>query len=258
MAKPTRVLFVSGEVSPFAKVSDLADLVRLLPEKLQESGDYEVRIMMPRYGTISERRNRLHEVIRLSGAEVPMGEQTETLKVKVASIPGIRLQVYFMDSRAYFKRKGVFGEKPGKDFEDNAERALFFGRAALETIKNLGWSPDIVHAFGTMSGLVPLLLRSEYASEPLFADARIVFTPCSEPAEANFPEALSAAVEVPNGVSLADRHVNDIGLSYADLTAYAFGHANGNGNDTEFPEDSEGLIEFARGLYEQVLNGVPA
>src|SRR5690554_2200332 len=125
MANPTRVLFVSGEVTPFAKVSDLADLVRQLPEKLQESGDFEVRIMMPRYGTISERRNRLHEVIRLSGAEIPMGEASETLKVKVASIPGIRLQVYFMDNRAYFKRKGVFGDKQGHDFEDNAERALF-------------------------------------------------------------------------------------------------------------------------------------
>ena len=258
MANPTRVLFVSGEVSPFAKVSDLADLVRLLPEKLQESGEYEVRIMMPRYGTISERRNRLHEVIRLSGTEVPMGEQHETLKVKVASIPGIRLQVYFMDNKAYFKRKGVFGEKQGKDFDDNAERALFFGRAALETIKNLGWQPDIVHAFGTMSGLVPLLLRTEYASEPLFADARIVYTPCSEPVKASFPDKLSAAINVPEGVSLADKHVGEIGLSYADLAAYATGHANGNGEAVEFPGDPDNLIEFARGLYEQALNGVPA
>ena len=258
MANPTRVLFVSGEVTPFAKVSDLADLVRQLPEKLQESGDYEVRIMMPRYGTISERRNRLHEVIRLSGAEIPMGDATKTLKVKVASIPGIRLQVYFMDNRAYFKRKGVFGDKQGKDFEDNAERALFFARASLETIKNLGWSPDIVHAFGTMSGLVPLLLRTEYAAEPLFADARIVFTPCSSPVEANFPASLASAVEVPDGVELSDRHVENIGATYADLSAYASGHANGNGSAAEFPDDPDALVDFARGIYDQALNGVPA
>ncbi len=257
MANPTRVLFVSGEVSPFAKVSELADLVRLLPEKLQESGDYEVRIMMPRYGMISERRNRLHEVIRLSGTEVPMGEQTETLKVKVASIPGIRLQVYFMDNRAYFKRKGVFGEKVGKDFDDNAERALFFARAALETIKNLGWRPDVVHAFGTMSGLVPFLLRTEYASEPLFEEARIVYTPGSQEVEATFPNTLEMAVDLPDGVELADRHVDDIGLSFADLSAHVAGHANGNGS-AAFPADPDDVIEFARGLYDQVLNSIAA
>src|SRR5690606_13465561 len=179
-------------------------------------------------GTISERRNRLHEVIRLSGAEIPMGEASETLKVKVASIPGIRLQVYFMDNRAYFKRKGVFSDKQGNEFEDNAERALFFARAALETIKNLGWNPDIVHAFGTMSGLVPLLLRTEYASEPLFAEARVVFTPCSSRVQANFPAALATAVTVPDVAEVADRHVEEIGKSFADQSAYAAGHANGD------------------------------
>src|SRR5690606_32960794 len=101
MANPMRILFVSDEVVPFTSSSVTANLVRLLPEQLQESGEYEVRIMMPRYGSISERKNRLHEVIRLSGTSIRMGQQSETLKVKVASIPGIRLQVYFMDNNAY-------------------------------------------------------------------------------------------------------------------------------------------------------------
>lgn len=257
MANPTRVLFVSGEVTPFARVSDLADLVRLLPEKLQESGEYEVRIMMPRYGTISERRNRLHEVIRLSGTEVSMGEQLETLKVKVASIPGIRLQVYFMDNKSYFKRKGVFGEKQGKSFDDNAERALFFGRASLETIKNLGWGPDIVHAFGPMSAFIPWLLRTEYAAEPLFEDARIVYTPGIGPVDAPVTPELASHLNLQEG-EVATADVSEIGLSYADLTAYAAGHANGNSDAITFPDDPDALVDFARSMYEQVRNEVTA
>ena len=257
MANPTRVLFVSGEVAPFAKVSDLGDLVRRLPERLHESGDYEVRIMMPRYGTISERRNRLHEVIRLSGTEVAMGDDAETLKVKVASIPGIRLQVYFMDNKAYFKRKGVFGDKQGKEFEDNAERALFFGRAALETIKNLGWGPDVVHAFGTMAGLVPMLLKNEYASEPLFQDVKVVYTPCPSRVAASFSvdDAQNLRLDSENG--LVDRHVTEIGVEHADLAAYLNGHENGSADASQFPADEEELLEYARSIYDQVL-GVPA
>jgi len=258
MTNPRRVLFVSGEVSPFAKVSDLADLVRQLPEKMQESGEFEVRIMMPRYGTISERRNRLHEVIRLSGTEVQMGGQKETLKVKVASIPGIRLQVYFMDNKTYFKRKGVFSDKTGTKFDDNAERALFFGRASIETIKNLGWEPDIVHAFGTMSGLVPMLLRTEYASDPLFDDVKTVFTPCKSEVEAVFSSEEAAHFGVPTAEEAADMHVTELGIAYADLIAFPAGQQNGVADATEFPLSGDDLLDFARGMYEQVSNGVPA
>ena len=159
MANAMRVLFISGEVAPFTKESSVANLARKLPEFVHDTGEFETRIMMPRYGIISERRNRLHEVIRLSGREIPMGDASHTLKVKVASIPGIRLQVYFMDSVHYFKRKGIVADRDGKLFEDNAERSLFFGRSALETIRNLGWRPDVVHAFGWISGLVPWLLK---------------------------------------------------------------------------------------------------
>ena len=129
-----RILYVSEEVAPFVCQSEIADLVRMLPEQLQERGDCEVRIMMPRYGLISERRNRLHEVIRLSGTAIQAGERTETLKVKVASIPGIRLQVYFMDNAHFFKRKGVHADQEGKTFEDNGQRALFFASSVFETI----------------------------------------------------------------------------------------------------------------------------
>ena len=130
--------------------------------------------MMPRYGTISERRNRLHEVIRLCGTSVPMGKSAQNLKVKVASIPGIRLQVYFMDNAHFFKRKGLHHDKQGNIFADNPERSLFFGRSVIETVRKLRWEPDIVHAVGWISGLLPYLLSSEYADEPLFKNSRVV------------------------------------------------------------------------------------
>ena len=132
---------------------------------------------MPRYGTVSERRNRLHEVIRLSGSEITLGDVTEELKVKVASIPGIRLQVYFMDNNFYFKRKGVFADRQGVLFPDNLDRAAFYARSVICTIRNLGWQPDLIHAFGWMSGFVPYVLRTEFGNDALFEESKVIYTP---------------------------------------------------------------------------------
>ncbi len=256
MSSPTRILFISGEVSPFAKRTEIANLVRTLPEKLQETGDYEMRIMVPRYGIISERRNRLHEVIRLSGSNIAMGDKSETLKVKVASIPGIRLQVYFMDNNRYFKRKGILSDKQGHVFEDNPERALFFGRSALQTICNLGWSPDVVHAFGWMSALIPLLLRTEYADNGLFENTRIVYTPD----ESTGNPVLSSENVSTFGLSCngkaTDRDLNDVGSAYADAIAFpSFLNPSSDGA-IQFSTDADEMTEQAASLYEQVLNGI--
>lgn len=257
MANPMRILFVSDEVAPFTEASTIAELVRQLPEQLQESGDYEVRIMMPRYGTISERRNRLHEVIRLSGTDVTMGEDTETLKVKVASIPGIRLQVYFMDNATYFKRKGLYADKNGKVFEDNAARALFFGRSALATIRNLGWSPNVVHAFGWMSGFVPMLLKEEFAEEALYAHSRAIYTP--NPVDFSLP--LTEPVLTKLGLSaderLTGRELSEAGAAYADAVILPPGSEEVDGT-ARFSEDPDALLQEARALYDEVLNEVPA
>lgn len=256
MANPMRILFVSDEVAPFTKTSVTAELVRTLPEQLQESGDYEVRLMMPRYGTISERRNRLHEVIRLSGTEIDMGTQTETLKVKVASIPGIRLQVYFMDNNSYFKRKGVYSDKQGNAFPDNPERALFFGRAALETIRNLRWRPDVVHAFGWMAGFVPMLLRTEYATEPLYEQVKSIFTPNDVGFQMPLTERHVKTLSLPEDV--LDRAPNAVGAAYADGVIYPATVTPTNGTQNRFSSNREEMIKEALALYEQVLNEVPA
>jgi starch synthase len=257
MANPTRILFVSGEVDPFTNISETAQLVRTLPEKLQETGNFETRIMMPRYGTISERRNRLHEVIRLSGTDIPMGEEHETLRVKVASIPGIRLQVYFMDNSRYFKRKGVFEDKHGKVFEDNAERALFFGRAVLATISNLGWGPDVVHAFGRMSAFLPLLLRTEYASEPLFEKAKVVYTPDNLPVDPVLSGAFIQEMALP-GDELDARSLSEVGRRFADAVAFPPSMEGLSNEAVRLSDDPNELLETITALYEQVQNEVPA
>ena len=254
MSTPTRVLFVAGEAAPFAELTDMAKLVRTLPEQLQEAAGYETRIMMPRYGTISERRNRLHEVIRLSGTEVPMGGEAETLKVKVASVPGVRLQVYFMDSARYFKRKGIFADKQGKTFEDNAERALFFGRAALETIRKLGWGPDVVHAFGSMSAFVPMLLRAEYGGDDLLKKAKSIYTPNDVDLDAALTPDFAEAMRLDGAL---EPTMTALGLAHADAVIYPPTLAPPDG-EAQLSADPDEMAAQATALYEQMLSEVPA
>ncbi len=249
MAHPTRVLLVVSEASPFTEESALGALLRSLPEKLQDSGRYEMRIMMPRYGVISERRNRLHEVIRLSGAELPVGSGKEALKVKVASIPGIRLQVYFMENPRFFKRKGTFVGREGEEYDDNAERALFFGRAALTTIRNLGWSPDIVHAAGWAAALVPYLVSQEYRGDALLGHARSIYTPDGHDALAPVDPALLVVDDGP---------VPDVGGA-ATLRQMAERYSKGVIFEPVPTVDPDALyVAEAMGRYEEILSSVEA
>lgn len=258
MANSTRILFVSDEVEPFSKSSATATLVRNLPEQLQSAGDYEIRIMMPRYGTISERKNRLHEVIRLSGTEIEMGDRTETLKVKVASIPGIRLQVYFMDNAHYFKRKGVYSNRQGDVFADNLERALFFGRASLATIRSLGWGPDVVHAFGWMSGFVPMLLRTEFASDELFDNAKAIFTPNEVAFEAAVDDGFAESESLAASSALVGKTPNEVGISHADAAIFPHTIQPTTSDALQFGQAKDDNVETARSVYDQLLSEVAA
>ena len=257
MAQPTRILFVTGEVEPFAKITETATLARQLPEQLQETGNYEARIMMPRYGTISERKNRLHEVIRLSGTNIPMGQVTETLKVKVASIPGIRLQVYFMDSVLFFKRKGLHTDKQGNLFDDNAERALFFCRSVIETLRKLMWKPDVIHAFGWISGLLPLLIQTEYAGEDLFENTKVIYTPDGINAEAHLSEDLAVAMNLAVNGEATGLELSEVGLKYADALAFPPSVEPSMADAVHFSIEPAEMTEQALALYEMLLNEVP-
>ena len=170
-----KVLFVSQEITPYIAENRLSKIGRYLPQGIQEKGK-EIRTFMPKYGCINERRNQLHEVIRLSGMNLIIDDTDHPLIIKVASIQSARMQVYFIDNDDYFQRKFLVSDASGREFEDNDERALFFARGVIETVKKLRWAPDIVHCHGWMSALVPVYLKSIYADDPLFLNQKIIYS----------------------------------------------------------------------------------
>jgi len=170
-----RILYVASEINPFLQTSEVADFVRKLPQEMQERG-MEIRILVPRFGLINERKNRLHEVVRLSGINISVGEEEKPLVIKVASIPNAKLQVYFIDNEDYFHRKSVFYDKENNWHDDNDERAIFFCKGVMQTVKKLGWAPDIVHCNDWMTSLIPLYLKTSFKNDPIFMKAKTVFT----------------------------------------------------------------------------------
>lgn len=170
-----RILFIAHEMSPYLELTDYAKTLSELVVKCNDS-NMEVRVIMPRFGVINERRHRLHEVVRLSGINVIIDNDDIPLLIKVASLPTARLQVYFMDNEEYFKRKAVFRDAEGNWFDDNAMRMVFFCKGALETVKKFGWPPDIIHCSGWMTSLIPVYLKTAYKKEPVFASAKCLYT----------------------------------------------------------------------------------
>ena len=170
-----RILYVASEINPFLQTSEVASFIRKLPQGMQERG-MEIRILVPRFGLINERKNRLHEVVRLSGINIAVGDEEKPLIIKVASIPNAKLQVYFIDNEDYFHRKFVFFDKENNFYADNDERAIFFCKGVIETVKKLGWAPDIVHCNDWMTSLIPMYLKSTYKNDPLFKNTKTVFT----------------------------------------------------------------------------------
>ncbi len=173
--KSVKVLFVSQEITPYLPENEMSHIGRYLPQGIQETGK-EIRTFMPRYGNINERRNQLHEVIRLSGMNLIIDDADHPLIIKVASIQSARMQVYFIDNEDYFQRKATMQDAAGKFFDDNDERMIFFARGVLETVRKLRWSPDIVHCHGWFTSLVPVYLKKAYREDPLFADSKVVFS----------------------------------------------------------------------------------
>ncbi len=174
-AQKKRILFVSSEMTPFLNESPVSAVARFLPQAIQEK-ENEIRVLVPRFGVINERRNRLHEVVRLSGINISIDDNDNPLLIKVASIPEARMQVYFLDNEDYFHRKFVFKDEKNKFFADNDERTIFFCKGVLETVKKLGWAPDIIHCQGWMTSLIPVYLKTLYKDEPVFKSAKVIYS----------------------------------------------------------------------------------
>lgn len=170
-----KILFISHEFAPYNEETEFARILNELAVKSNETG-FEVRAIMPRFGSVNERRHRLHEVVRLSGINITVDKEDHPLVIKVASLPNARLQVYFMDNEDLFKRKQNFHDDSGNAFQDNAERTIFFCKGALETVKKFGWPPDIIHVHGWMSALIPMYIKSYYKKEPVFANSKIIYS----------------------------------------------------------------------------------
>ena len=181
-----RVLFVNSEMFPYLPESEIANIGRYLPQGIQERKK-EIRAFMPRYGCINERKNQLHEVIRLSGMNIVINDVDRPLVIKVASISAARIQVYFIDNEDYFHRKSIYCDESGKFFEDNCERAIFFARGVLETVKKLRWAPDIIHCQGWISQVLPLYLKKAYIDDPIFSNSKVVLSLHDDMPTVDFP-----------------------------------------------------------------------
>lgn len=230
-----KVLYISQEIFPYLPETDISVVSRKLPQAIQERGN-EVRIFMPRYGIINERRNQLHEVIRLSGINMIINDNDHPLIIKVASIQSARMQVYFIDNDDFFKRKTMYDIKP-KQENDNDERAIFFVRGALEAIKKLRWIPDVIHCHGWFTALAALYLKKVYADDPCLQKAKVVYSVYDDAGQGVIPETLFSKLEF-DKITADDLSVMGQSADYMALSRLAIRYADGviQGAETVAPE----------------------
>lgn len=192
MAK--KILFINQEIAPYVPETAVSVNGRDIPSKMQEDG-FEIRTFMPKWGNINERRGQLHEVIRLSGMNIAIDDTDHPLIIKVASIPQTRLQVYFIDNEDYFVKRRMSFDENGEEYSDNGERAIFFARGVLETVKKLRWAPDIIHCQGWMGYVAPFFIRTAFKNEPAFANAKIVTSVYDEVLTSSINDTFKRCVE---------------------------------------------------------------
>ncbi len=175
MKKVSKVLYISQEIFPYLQESEISNMGRYLPQAVQDRGK-ETRTFMPKFGAVNERRNQLHEVIRLSGMNLIIDDTDHPLIIKVASIQAARMQVYFIDNDDYFHRKNTVKDEEGEEYDDNDERTIFFVRGVMETVKKLRWTPDVIHCQGWMSALAPLYIKKAFNQDPFFKHSKVVYS----------------------------------------------------------------------------------
>lgn len=251
--KAKKVLFITSEIAPFVSEEKTSLKGRILPQSIQEIG-HEIRTFTPKWGTINERRNQLHEVIRLSGMNLIIDDTDHPLIIKVASLPSARMQIYFIDNDDYFNKRGILADKEGKEYEDNSERAIFYARGVLETVKKLRWTPDVIHCHGWAAALAPLYIKTAYHDEPSFKDAKVVM----EVSAKEFQQDMG--VENAKFVEYKDAHYDDI----KELCSEAYGHTElekiavkfSDGVILEDANVDPSIAEYAKSLGLPVLDPV--
>lgn len=242
MTKANKVLFITQEITPYVSESEMSLVGRNLPQAIQEKGR-EIRTFMPKWGNINERRNQLHEVIRLSGMNLIIDDTDHPLIIKVASIQSARMQVYFIDNDDYFQNRLQKVDENGEEYDDNDARAIFYARGVLETVKKLRWCPDIIHCHGWMCTVAPLYIKKAYKDEPSFRSTKVVFSLYDEdfkkPFNPNFPEMLML-----KGIAKKDLAKLKEPLDYATICKLAIDYSDGIIQQSEHLDES--IIEYAR------------
>ncbi|MBN1252506.1 MAG: glycogen/starch synthase [Bacteroidales bacterium] len=245
----TKILFVSQEITPYLPETEMSKIGRYLPQGIQELGK-EIRAFMPRYGLVNERRNQLHEVIRLSGMNIIIDDTDHSLIIKVASIQSARMQVYFIDNEDYFHRKNMFADNEDDFFKDNDERAIFFSRGVLETVKKLRWSPDIIHCHGWITSLIPLYIKKAYHDDPLFQDSKVVYSVYDDDFKTNLDANFRKKLKFDNINSEDTKIVTD--ASFLNLSKLAINNADAIIKGS--PNIDKSLDEYINNLKKPVLD----
>ena len=241
MMKAKKVLFITQEITPYVPETAMSLIGRQLPQAIQEKGK-EIRTFMPKWGNINERRNQLHEVIRLSGMNLIIDDTDHPLIIKVASIQSARMQVYFIDNDDYFQQRLMASDEEGKEYSDNDERTIFYARGVLETVKKLRWCPDIIHCHGWMTSLVPLYVKTAYKEEPSFRDSKIIFSLYENGFQANFNENFLNQTIIKDMKPEMLQGINQP-VNFEELTKLAINYSDGIIQNA--PDTNPALLQYA-------------
>lgn len=245
-----KVLFINQEITPYVPESEMSLMGNLMPHKIQELG-FEIRTFMPKWGIINERRGQLHEVIRLSGMNLIIDDTDHPLIIKVASIPQSRIQVYFIDNEDYFQKRKTTVDDNGDEYSDNGERAIFFARGVLETVKKLRWTPDIIHCQGWMSAVVPLYVKTAYKEEPQFANTKVVTSLFSEQPKGNLDDKFKHSLEFKEANSKVLEKYNER-FDFIELGKLAIDYSDGIVKVNDNVNDD--LLKYAQANDKPVFN----
>lgn len=250
MTKGNKVLFITQEIIPYVAESEMAEFGRNLAQSIQEKG-YEIRTFMPKWGTINERRNQLHEVIRLSGINIIIDDTDHPLIIKVASIQAARMQIYFIDNDDYFQNKLQTRDEDGTEYEENDCRTIFYARGVLETVKKLHWCPDVVHCEGWISALAPLYIKKAFKDEPSFRDTKVVYSLFDDELKSEFPKDYVAKLQV-KGIAKKDlAPFVKGGMNYISLCKMAVEFSDGIMISS--PHVNEEVVAYARERNKPIL-----
>ncbi|MGN0033529.1 MAG: glycogen/starch synthase [Candidatus Limimorpha sp.] len=245
----TKVLFIHQEITPYLKETPMSLIGRYLPQGIQEKGK-EIRIFMPRFGNVNERRNQLHEVIRLSGMNMIINDTDHLLIIKVASIQKARIQIYFIDNDDLFtKRKFTIADKNDVFYEDNDDRTVFFSRGVIETVKKLNWPPDIIHCNGWMTSMVPLFIKRVFKDNPLFSDSKVVYSIYDDDFEGSFRNGMDKKLKMPGIVQKELKWLKTPTFANIEKTALDFSDAIVFASKKINPE----VEQYARSLGKPIL-----